>query len=424
MKGRLAIPSVFFCLMKRIRIIAFLVGSIQIGLFLAACGPGSAPNQATSPAVTPAIPREEPPDATATHTAQPPMPVVTMAPRAGATPAPTATPAPVVATRPPLGAADRPIQLLFPPVAAAAVIAQRAEPLAEALRVVTGMEVAVGIADSEAALVELLCAAPEETIGFISAAAYTIAHDQCDARAGLVAAREDGLTWETGMLVIRPGAADELADLAGARWAVADPRSLAEHLYFQARMVEAGIEPGEIVDMPEETSALLALRDGRVDFTTAGFVPPIMPAGREWVYGESDPEEWRLLGIPPSRSPIGYVIVAGEPEFGGYRLRDARARLFDTTPDIFDATRILALSEPIPNETVVLGADFPAELAEQSLAMMADFAASEACAVSLCSADLFGWTGLEPADDAAYDPIRTIKDTLELEAADLWAELD
>jgi phosphonate transport system substrate-binding protein len=131
-----------------------------------------------------------------------------------------------------------------------------------------------------------------------------------------------------------------------------------------------------------------------------------------------------VLGIPPTRSPIGYVLVAGEPEFGGYRLRDARARLFDTTPDIFDVTRILALSEPIPNETVVFGADFPLLLARQTLATMAEFAASEACQNSLCSADFYGWTGLEPADDAAYDPIRLIQDTLELEAADLWAELD
>ena len=128
--------------------------------------------------------------------------------------------------------------------------------------------------------------------------------------------------------------------------------------------------------------------------------------------------------IPPSRSPIGYVIVAGEPEFGGYRLRDARARLFDTTPDIFNTTRILALSEPIPNATIVLGADFPPDIARQALATLTAFAASDACGTSLCSADLFGWTGLEPADDAAYDPIRTIKDTLDLEAADLWAELD
>jgi phosphonate transport system substrate-binding protein len=327
-------------------------------------------------------------------------------------------------TRPSLGTAERPVQLIFPPVAPGAVIMQRAEPLAEALRAATGGEIAIGIADSEEALVGLLCSAPGDTIGFISAAAYTVAHEQCDARAGLVAVEEDGLTWQTGMIVTRPGAVEALADLDGKRWAVADTRSLPDYLYFRAQMAEAGIEPGEVIIAPEESSALLALHGGEADFTTAAFVPPIMPGEAAWTYGETAPEVWRALGIAPTRSPIGYVIVAGEPELGGYRLRDARARLFDTTPDIFDVTRILALSEPIPNETVVLGADFPTDLAEQALATMAEFAASGNCQESLCSADFFGWTGLEPANDVAYDPIRYIKDTLDLEAADLWAELD
>ncbi len=330
----------------------------------------------------------------------------------------------VEVTRPPLGTAARPVQLLFPPTTSAAVIAQRAEPLVAALEAATGAQYAVGIPDNEAAAAALLCAAPADTIAFVSAAAYTLAHDECGAVAGLVARHDDGLTWQMGMIVTRPGGAGALADLAGKRWAVAGTRSLPTYLYFRAQMAQQGIEPGEVVNEPEDTSALLALRNQEVDFTTAVFVPPIMPLDRPWVYGETEPEEWRVLGIAPTRSPIGYVIVAGEPEFGGYRLRDARARLFDTTPDIFDVTRILALSEPIPNETVVFGADFPLSLARQTLATMAEFAASEACQTSLCSADLYGWTGLEPAEDAAYDPIRHIRDTLELEASDLWAELD
>lgn len=239
-----------------------------------------------------------------------------------------------------------------------------------------------------------------------------------------MAVHEDGLTWQMGMLAVARGAAGELADLAGKRWAVADTRSLPNYLYFRAQMAAAGIEPGEIVDAPEDTSALQALHDGTVDFTTADFIPPIMPMERAWVVGETEPEEWRYLGIAPSRSPIGYVVVAGDPEYGGYRLRDARARMFDTTPDIFDVTRILAVSDPFPNETVVMGANFPLGLARQTLATLTEFAASDACGNSLCSADLFGWAGLEPVDDSAYDPIRIVKDTLELEAADLWAELD
>lgn len=407
--------------MKRLHIIAFVLWSAQLGLFLAACRSQNA-----------ALPDGAPPTPEPTLTVAPP-PAITVAavstptsiPSATATPLPVSTAtATIEATRPPLGTAERPIRLLFPPVTSGAVIAQRAEPLAEALRAATGLEFAVGIADNESALVELLCSAPEDVIGFLSAAAYTIAHDECDAQPGLVAVRDDGLTWQMGMLAIRPGEVEDLAGLAGKRWAAADTHSLPNYLYFLAQMTAAGIEPGELIAVPEETTALLSVYDNTADFTTASYVPPIMPAGREWIVGESSPEEWRLLGIPPSRSPIGYVIVAGEPEFGGYRIRDARARLFDTTPDIFDVTRVLALSEPIPNDTIVLGADFPPSVAQQTLATLTEFAASEACTMSLCSADLFGWAGLEPVDDSAYDPIRTIKNTLELDTADLWAELD
>ncbi len=165
---------------------------------------------------------------------------------------------------------------------------------------------------------------------------------------------------------------------------------------------------------------MLTLLDNTADFTTAAFAPPLMPFDRTWTYGEDDPEEWRVLGIPPTRSPIGYVIVAGEPEFGGYRLRDARSRLFDTHPEIYDSTRIVALSEPIPNATVVLGADFPLALARDVLATLPEFAASEQCETSLCSADMFGWTGLQPIEDSAYDPIRFIIEKLDIEPADLW----
>ena len=402
-----------------------LVWSMQLGLLLVAC---RAPD-GVSPSAPTTAPLSQPTvAATSSVTLPAPAPAVmateepaTATPPATSTSLPTAT---IEATRPSPGSAERPIQLLFPPVAAGAVIIQRAAPLAKALSAATGVEFSVGVVDSEAALVELLCEAPEDVVGFLSAAAYTVAHDECAAQAGLVAVGGNGLTWQMGMLVTRAGDGAELADLAGKRWAVADMRSLPTYLYFRAQMAAAGIEPGEVVDAPEETTALLSLVNGEVDFTTADFVPPIMPRGGVWVAGENGPEEWRLLGIAPSRSPIGYVIVAGEPELGGYRLRDARARLFDTTPKIFDQTRILAVSEPIPNDTVVLGSDISPELARQILSTLTEFAASDVCTTSLCSADLFGWAGLEPAEDSAYDPIRTIKDTLELEAADLWAELD
>lgn len=403
-----------------------MMAMIQALLLLAACqtvegadapiGAGAVAPAATQTNTTTA------PDATASPTTAAstlvPTPIDT------ATPQVINVPVTVEVTRPALGTAERPIQLLFPPLTSAAIISERGQVLADTLAAATGAEFAVGIADSEQAAVQLLCAAPGDVIAFLSAAAYTIAHEQCNAQAGLVAVDSDGMTTQMGMLVTpRPGAPD-LAGLAGLRWATAGETSLPNYLYFKALLAREGIAPGETNDEPEDSSALLALLDNTADFTTADFVPPIMPLDRTWTYGEDDPEEWRFLGIPPTRSPIGYVLVAGEPEFGGYRLRDARSRLFDTYPEIYDATRILAVSEPIPNATVALGADFPLALSRQVLATLPAFAASESCQSSLCSADMFGWTGLTPIEDTAYDPIRFIIEELAIEPEALWDLID
>ncbi|MFO7663274.1 MAG: PhnD/SsuA/transferrin family substrate-binding protein [Chloroflexota bacterium] len=393
-------------------LITFLV-VVPTGLMLAACQPAPLPVE-----VTRVVER----DVTVLAPTQPPSsPLPTLAPVINIV---TET-AVIEVTPPPLGTDERPVQLLFPPVANTAVIMQRGEALAQALEAATGVNFVVGIADDEEKVVDLLCSAPGDTIAFISAAAYTIARERCDSQAVLVARGSDELAWETGMIVTSAGSGiGSLDDLAGQRWVVSDTGTLANELYFRALMAEAGVTPGEIINTPEDTTALLALRNGEADFATAVFVPPIMPFDGIWQYGETDPEVWRVLGISPTRSPIGYVVVAGEPAGGGYRLRDARSRLFDTTPDIFDVTRILTLGAPIPRETVVLGADFPFGLARQTLATLVDFAASDACQSSLCSADLYSWTGLEPAEDSDYDPIRFITNTLDLDAADLWAAMD
>lgn len=355
------------------------------------------------------------------------QPLPTLPPAATPTPQPTSPPVIVTVevTPVPLGSTDRPIQLLFPPTTATTVIGERGEALAEALTDATGLAFTVGVPDDEQTLVSLLCAAPGDTIGFVSAAAYVLAHDQCGAQAGLVALGDDGLPWTMGMLVTRrAGAPADLAALEGLRWAEAESTNLTTSLYFRAALAEAGVSPGELSTTPEESSALLALTNNEVDFTTATFVPPIMPLDRVWTYPEDDPEEWRFLGISPTRSPIGYVLVAGEPEFGGYRLRDARSRLFDTFPEIFDQTRILTVSEPIPNETVVLGADFPLAAARAVLAALPAFTATEACQTSICSADFLGWSGVEPVDDVAYNPIRFTMQALDLDADGMWELLN
>ncbi len=328
----------------------------------------------------------------------------------------------VEVTKSPLGSAARPIQILFPPNYSSAIITGRGQVLADALAADTGLEFVVGVVDSEQALIDLMCGAPVDTVGFLSALGYVLAHEECGVQLANTAVSADGRTWQTGMIVTRRDSGIlTVEDLADKSWAVPDENSLPNFLYFQAMLRNAGITPGEIVPVQGDNSAMLAVFNREVDFATATYIPPIMPfEERDWVYGEDSPEVWRLLGIPPTRSPIGYVLVLAEPEFGGYRLRDARAGIFDIEPEIYNTTRIVTLSAQIPNEAVVLGAEFPLGLARQVTALLAEFGDSAACAESLCAGDFYAWAGLQPTDDMVYEPLRFVVETLDLTEEEIW----
>jgi len=114
--------------------------------------------------------------------------------------------------------------------------------------------------------------------------------------------------------------------------------------------------------------------------------------------------------------------VAGGPDEGGYRVLDARASVNDTAPDIFDTTRILALTDQIPNDTVSFGPEFPLGTSQKIIKALIDFTASEACAQSICSNDFYSWTGLEAVTDGFYDPVRAAMGTLGITADEILGD--
>ena len=318
--------------------------------------------------------------------------------------------APIVAERPLLGTAERPFQLLFAPITDVAVISHRAQLLADWLTEETGQQFQAGIVDNEQRLIDLMCAAPQETVGFLPALGVALANQQCGITAVNSAVQENGLSWQAGMIVIRQDSGIEaLADLDNKIWAVPSETSLTTVYYFQALFAAQNIEPAEIVYLPGDNTAMLALFNGEVDFATGTFLPPILPfSERDWVFGEDDPEIWRQTGESPSRSGIGFVVVNGRPENGGYRVRDARSGVFDTVRAIFDETVILTLSPPLPTDSVAVGGDFPFAMAQQLAPLLNEFAASEQCADSLCAPDFYDWNGLETAVSTSYDPLHFV----------------
>ena len=319
-----------------------------------------------------------------------------------------------------LGSAERPIKVLFVPSVDVDQIISGGEVLANALTEATGYTFEVSVPTSYAATIEEICASPDDTIGFIPAQGYVLANTRCGVTVGAAAVRF-GLSWYAAQYIVPfDSPATSLEDLAGATWCIPDFGSTSGYLYPSAQFAALGIEPGEIIEAGGHNGSMLGVYNGDCDFATAFFSPPLLPNyARGWAYGVDDPEIWREAGVSPIRNEAGRTFVNGDPADGGYRVLDARSSVSDTAPDIFDKTRILAITDRIPNDTVSFGPEFPLNTANKIVNALVDFTASDACAESICSEEFYNWTGLEPVTDSFYDPVRSAMDFLGITEEDI-----
>ncbi len=323
----------------------------------------------------------------------------------------------------PLGSPDRPIKVLFVPSVEIDAIISGGAILADALAEATGLNFEVSVPTSYAATIEEMCASPDDTIGFIPAQGYVLANDRCGVTVGATAVRF-GLPWYSAQFIVPMDSdIESLEDLAGLTWGIPDFGSTSGYLFPTAMFQGAGVEPGDIVETGGHTNAALAVYNGEVDFATTFFSPPLLPFyERGWQYGIDDPEIWREAGVSPIRNEEGRTFVNGDPADGGYRVLDARASVADTAPDIFDKTRILLLTDQIPNDSLSFGPDFPLNTANQIINALDEWVDEDNpdCQASICSDEFYNWTGLDPATDSFYDSIRFLMSTLGISEEDVF----
>ena len=323
----------------------------------------------------------------------------------------------------PLGSEERPIKVLFVPSVEADAIISGGEVLTQALNEATGLNFEVSVPTSYAATIEEMCASPEDTIGFIPAQGYVLASERCGVTVGAAAVRFGLDHYLAQFVVPMDSDVQSVEDLAGKTWAIPDFGSTSGYLYPLAMLKELGIEPGEIVETGGHPNAMLSVYNDEVDFATGYFSPPLLPNfERAWTYGADDPEIWRDAGENPVRNEDGQTLVAGGPDEGGYRILDARSAVTDTAPDIFENTRILALSPKIPNDTVSFGPEFPLATAGAIVKALGEFASSEACLESICSDEFYNWTGIAQTTDSAYDPVRSAMSLMGITAEEVLGE--
>ena len=305
-----------------------------------------------------------------------------------------------------LGSAERPVQVLFVPSVDAQVIVSGGEVMKEFLEEATGLAFEVKVPTSYAATIEEMCAAPEDTMGFIPGFGYVLASQLCGVDVSFSAVRFGWGVYWSQILVRRDSDVETLADLDGLTWAVPDLGSTSGYLVPLVDLTEAGVEASEIVEAGDHGAAVLAVYNGEADFSTSFFSPPLKEGG--WAPGD-DPAVPADLVESCAPTEEGRLFCGDD-----YRVLDARSSTTTDAPDIVQQVKILAISSPIPNDTLSFGPDFPADiraLIEDALiAFAAECDDNEDCAwnQSIGHEDFYSWTTIAPAADSDFDDLRKV----------------
>ncbi len=325
------------------------------------------------------------------------------------TQATTTTEAPVE-----IGSPDNPIKVLFVPSVSAEEIIAGGEILKQTLEEATGLNFEVSVPTSYAATIQEMCASPDNTMGFIPAQAYVLANELCGVEVALKSKRFGYTEYWTQFIVPRDSDVETLEDLAGKKWAYPDAGSTSGFLVPSGLFKKLGIEPGEGFEAGGHSATARAVYNGEADFGTTFYSPPVDAEGN--VLWDGDPNN---ADVPDDLVDQCVVTADGKNiDCGGWLVKDARRNIRDEAPDVVQKVRILALSDPIPNDTLSFGPDFPADLKDQIVQAIIDFAQNDPDAFATAF-DAYSWDDVAPTNDSEFDFIRGLVQSLGISVADL-----
>ena len=273
------------------------------------------------------------------------------APAPAATEAPAPAPAPEGAAK---GTAENPLIQVFVPSGETEQIMTGAGEL-DGLLQERGIYVDSSVATSYAAAIEAMCAGKADIV-WLATLSYVIAKDKCPDAQLLVTSLRFGSQFYNGQIIVGADSGIEsVEDLDGKSFAFTDPASTSGYLYPTALLEKNGVELSESLFAGSHNSAALAVYNGRADAAAT------------------------------------YV--------------DVRNSLETDFPDIKDKTKVIALTDDIPNDTITAGPDVPADVADSFKQAMLDIVGTEEGLKAVY--DIYEWEGAAEADDSFFDPVRT-----------------
>lgn len=261
------------------------------------------------------------------------------------------------------------LKVQFVPSQNAETLEAKTKPLEKLLGDQLGIPVHVTVSPDYNTIVEAM-SSKQVDVGFLPPNAYVLAHDLRKSADLLLQAERYGVDDETGkateekvnyyksmILVRKDSDIKSLADLKGKKFGWQDVTSSAGYVFPAAEMIAAGINPDTDVQgitIKGHDAAILALLNGQVD-AVANF-------------------------------------------------QDARNTVSKDIPDVFEQTRVLHFTAPIPNDTVSVRSDMSQEWRDKI--SQAFIAITEDPEGAQIIKDIYTHVGYTPGDDKNFDPVR------------------
>ena len=220
-----------------------------------------------------------------------------------------------VALQPALTTGQTKLVMVFVPSGEAEAILFSGQILGRMLSVSLGIPVDAVVATSFSAAIEAMCAGRAD-IGALNPFGYVLAHAKCGVEVAAVSVRF-GLPYYLSQISVRADAnIKTLDDLRGKRFAFVDPVSTSGYLFPAAMLKKLGYDPDKFFSQTifagSHPNVILAIYRGQVD--------------------------------------------------GGATFQDARDNVRGQFPDVNDKVKVLAYTNPIPNDTWSLNTKLSGDL--------------------------------------------------------------
>jgi phosphonate transport system substrate-binding protein len=273
----------------------------------------------------------------------------------------------------PLGSERNPIKLAFGPSADTAKVLANSQELTRSLERETGLRFKLLVPTSYPAAIEGMATSSVD-LAWLSPMAYVHAHQSVGAEPVLAGMRDGSPTSLSQVVVRTDSGIRTLEGLRGKRLAFVDQASSFGYLYPSAFLKAQGID-------------------------VATFIPKPTFAGSD---------DKVIMAVYNRQVDAGATLGDSRPDGA----RDPRVRLQPTIPNVLDVVRVIARTDPIPNDALCRRKGMPLDLVEAVRQGFERVAATEVGQKGL--RDLYDVDGLAVVTDTDYEPVRKAVEVLGL----------